>query len=69
MKGQLSIVQCLHAIHIRDMIFKIEGNVPETETWAFLPGEIVECKYHKFIDGKAELTTFRSLSFDELDRL
>ncbi len=23
------------AIHIKDMIFKIEGNVPETETWVF----------------------------------
>jgi hypothetical protein len=49
------------ATHIKNMIFKIEGIIPETETRAFLPGEIVECKYHKFIDGKTELSAFRSL--------
>ena len=57
------------AIHIKDMIFKIEGSVPETETWAFLPGEIVECKYHKYIGGNEEITAFRSLPPDEIANL
>ena len=57
------------ATHIKDMVFKIEGNVPEDETWAFLPGKIVECKYHKYIHGNEEVTAFRSLSSDEIAHL
>jgi len=57
------------ATHIKDMIFKIEGSVPETEIWEFLPGEIVECKYHKYIGGNEEITAFRSLSPDETANL
>jgi hypothetical protein len=54
------------ATHLKDMIFKIEGNVPETETWAFLPGEIVECKQFQFSDRKTELAAFRLLSTEEI---
>ncbi|HXD10439.1 MAG TPA: hypothetical protein VN653_10280 [Anaerolineales bacterium] len=57
------------ATHIKDLIFKIEGAVPETETWAFLPGEIVECRYHKFTRGNEEITAFRALSSEEIDNL
>jgi hypothetical protein len=49
------------ATHIRDLIFKIEGNVPEGETWAFQPGEIVECEPHKLSEG-TQLMVIRSLS-------
>jgi hypothetical protein len=57
------------ATHIFEMIFKIEGIVPETEVWSFLPEEIVECKYHQLNDGKTVLTAFRSLSPEEKEKL
>jgi|RhiMetdeSRZDD1v2_1073273.scaffolds.fasta_scaffold02311_14 hypothetical protein len=57
------------ATHIKDMTFTIEGIIPETETWAFSPGEIVECKYHKFIHGNEEITAFRARTPDEIANL
>jgi hypothetical protein len=57
------------ATHIRDRIFKIEGIVPETETWAFLPGEIVGCRHQQFSDDKWKLVAFRSLLSDESENL
>ena len=56
------------AVHIRDMIFKIEGDIPEGETWAFLPGEFVECRYRKLmrsVELEDTLVAFRSVSSEE----
>jgi len=54
----------ISAIHMRDMIFKIEDDMPEDETWAFLSGEIVECGYQKLSGGTC-LVAFRSLPLEK----
>ncbi|HEY2979752.1 MAG TPA: hypothetical protein VGJ22_01110 [Anaerolineales bacterium] len=55
--------------HVRDLVFKIEGKVPEGEAWAFMPGEIVECKSRQFSGGNIELIAIRALSSEEMDKL
>jgi hypothetical protein len=60
------------AVHIRDMIFKIEGDVPEGETWAFLPGEFVECGYRELMRSaelESTLVAFRSVPSEEKGQL
>ena len=42
------------AIHIKDDIYQInpERAIPETETWQFLPGDIVRCEEKQLLKGK-----------------
>lgn len=36
--------------------YRVEGEVPEDEEWAFAPGTIVRCEWRRFADGERELT-------------
>ena len=36
--------------------YRVEGNVPQDEEWAFASGTIVRCRWHIFSDGKTGLT-------------
>jgi hypothetical protein len=60
------------ATWIKDKIFKIKGTIPEGETWAFQPGEIVECHERELLSSglatkKIELVAFRAVPLEELD--
>ncbi|MBJ7440182.1 MAG: hypothetical protein JHD35_14290 [Sphingopyxis sp.] len=37
-------------------LYKVEGEVPQDETWAFLPGSIVICEIRKFQSGESGMT-------------
>jgi hypothetical protein len=36
--------------------YKVEGEVPQDETWAFSPGSIVICEMRKFQSGESGMT-------------
>lgn len=58
------------AINMHDLIFKIQGEVPEDEKWTFQPGEIVECHSTKLSGGDTNQTyliAFHSLSPKEIE--
>ena len=40
-------------------IFRVIGPVPDGETWAFQPGEVVRCQKRKLSDGTHEVATER----------
>ena len=54
------------ATKIRDGIYRIEGVIPETETWAFAPGQIVECELRTFDDVRRELAAIRLVTQDKI---
>jgi hypothetical protein len=41
------------AIHIKDSIYRIdpESTISETETWQFLPGDIIRCEEKRLSRG------------------
>ena len=43
--------------------YRIADTVPEEESWAFQPGEVVRCKERRFSDGGG-LVAFESVSLD-----
>lgn len=41
---------------VRSQFYKVEGEVPQDETWAFSPGSIVICEMRKFQSGESGMT-------------
>jgi hypothetical protein len=43
------------AEYLGDKLYRIGGEKPEDEVWAFLVGDVVKCKLKAFQDGSSEL--------------
>ena len=50
------------ATNLGGQTYRIEGVVPQDETWQFLPGQLVECKQKTFSVGESGLVAVREVS-------
>jgi hypothetical protein len=46
------------AVRVRPGTFRLGGPVPEGESWAFTPGELVRCAVRVFSDAEQRLAAF-----------
>jgi len=45
--------------------YRIDGVVPQEETWQFIPGQLVECAQTTFSGGESGLVAVREVSAHE----
>ena len=46
----------VEATHIAADTYRVEGNVPDDEEWAFAPGTVVRCAHRTFSGDETGLT-------------
>ena len=44
------------AERVGEALYRLDGPVPDGESWQFQPGEVVRCEQRDFADGKQALT-------------
>jgi len=49
----LNVLRSVSAEHLGHDFYRIIDNMPEGETWAFQPGQVVRCRKQKLSSGKA----------------
>ncbi len=49
----LNVLRSVSAEHLGRDFYRIVDNMPEGETWAFQPGQVVRCRKQKLSSGKA----------------
>jgi len=40
---------------LQDALYRVEGSMPDDETWQFPPGSVIEIKWKKFSNGESRL--------------
>jgi hypothetical protein len=51
----------VRAKHVADDVYLLQGNVPDGESWQFLPNTQVRCKAHNFRDGENGLVAIEAI--------
>lgn len=52
----VDVWRIVEAAQLSDDTYRIEGEMPDNEEWAFTPGTVVRCEHRIFGGGQAGLT-------------